>query len=557
MSAERLQKVLASAGIASRRDSEAIIAAGRVTVNGRVVQEPGLRVDPEQDVVLLDGQPVRQPNERTYLLLHKPVGFVSTADDPHGRPTVVDLVDVPGRVFPVGRLDVDSEGLILLTDDGELTHQLTHPSYEVEKEYRVLLDRVLDADALRQWRSGVTLNGEQTAPATVSFLETTDEGHWHKVVLREGRKRQIREVAKLLGYDALRLIRVREGDLTLGELPLREWRKLTSEEVASLRAHVPARQPESEADAGRRAARAAGAATAGAAGAAYAARGRQDERAPRERRPDERPSEGRDQRGYGADSRGREGYAPRRDERGGPERSSRPDDERGPRAGSDFRRDERPARPYGDERPPERERSDFRRDERPSRPYGDRPARPYGDRPSRPAGDDRGPRAGSDFRRDERPARPYGDRPSRPAGDDRGPRAGNDFRRDERPARPYGDRPSRPAGDDRGPRAGSDFRRDERPARPYDDRPPRQERPDDAPPARSEPRPERAAAPARSEPRPERDESRSAPRPERDESRGAPRPVNGAPRGRSSFRSRPSGRPNFNVRPKSSEDEQA
>ncbi len=244
MSAERLQKVLASAGIASRRDSEALIAAGRVTVNGRVVQEPGLRVDLEHDTVLLDGAPVRQPTRRTYLMLHKPVGFVSTVDDPHHRPTVVELVDVPTRVFPVGRLDVDSEGLILLTDDGELTHHLTHPKFEVEKEYRVLLDRALDAEALRAWRSGLLLNGELTAPARVVLVETTDVGVWYTVVLREGRKRQIRETARTLGYEVRRLIRVREGNLLLGDLPLRAYRPLTDEEVADLRSHIPAPSPQ-------------------------------------------------------------------------------------------------------------------------------------------------------------------------------------------------------------------------------------------------------------------------------------------------------------------------
>ncbi|NTV62954.1 MAG: rRNA pseudouridine synthase, partial [Oscillochloris sp.] len=245
MSAERLQKVLASAGIASRRDCEGLIAAGRVTVNGRVIQEPGTRVDLEEDVVEVDGQPVRKPETRTYLLLHKPVGFVSTVDDPQGRPTVIDLVDVPARVYPVGRLDVDSEGLLLLTDDGELTHQLTHPRFEIEKEYRALLDRPLDTEALRQWRDGVLLNGEPTAPAWVDLIETTEEGPWFRVVLREGRKRQIRDVARLLGYEVLRLIRVREGDLLLGDLPLRQWRPLTAEEVAALRAHVAARLHES------------------------------------------------------------------------------------------------------------------------------------------------------------------------------------------------------------------------------------------------------------------------------------------------------------------------
>ncbi|WP_298820510.1 pseudouridine synthase, partial [uncultured Chloroflexus sp.] len=242
MSPERLQKVLASAGIASRRDCEALIAAGRVMVNGRVVTVPGTRVDLERDEVLVDGQPLQMPTRRTYIMLHKPVGVVSTAEDTHGRPTVVDLVDVPARVFPVGRLDIDSEGLILLTDDGELAFALTHPSFEVEKEYRVLLDRALTPEALRSWRNGVLLEGEMTAPAWVELLETTPEGVWARIVLREGRKRQIRAVAKLLGYNVLRLIRVREGELELGDLPPRAWRHLTSEEVAALRAHIASRR---------------------------------------------------------------------------------------------------------------------------------------------------------------------------------------------------------------------------------------------------------------------------------------------------------------------------
>jgi 23S rRNA pseudouridine2605 synthase len=242
VSPERLQKVLASAGIASRRDCEALIAAGRVTVNGRVVVVPGTRVDLEHDEVRVDGQPIRMPAKRTYIMLHKPAGVVSTAEDTHGRPTVLDLVDVPARVFPVGRLDIDSEGLILLTDDGELAYALTHPSFEVEKEYRVLLDRPLTPEALRSWRNGVLLDGEMTAPAWVEMIGTAPEGVWVRIVLREGRKRQIRAVAKLLGYEVRRLIRVREGNLLLGDLPPRSWRYLTDEEVAALRAHISARR---------------------------------------------------------------------------------------------------------------------------------------------------------------------------------------------------------------------------------------------------------------------------------------------------------------------------
>ncbi len=239
MGAERLQKVLASAGVASRRDCEELIAAGRVSVNGRVVHELGTRVDLVHDLVTVDGKPVQPPGERTYILLHKPVGVVSTVDDPQGRPTVVDLVDVPTRIFPVGRLDVDSEGLLILTDDGELTHHLTHPSFAVEKEYRALLDRAPTASALRDWRAGVMLEGERTAPAWVEVLDRSDEGTWVRVVLREGRKRQIREIARLLGYTVKRLIRVREGSLLLGDLPAGSWRVLQPEEVQELRTHVP------------------------------------------------------------------------------------------------------------------------------------------------------------------------------------------------------------------------------------------------------------------------------------------------------------------------------
>jgi 23S rRNA pseudouridine2605 synthase len=281
VSPERLQKVLASAGIASRRDCEALIAAGRVMVNGRVVVVPGTRVDLDHDEVLVDGQPLQMPTKRTYIMLHKPAGVVSTAEDTHGRPTVLDLVNVPARVFPVGRLDMDSEGLILLTDDGELAYALTHPSFEVEKEYRVLLDRALTPEALRSWRNGVLLDGEMTAPAWVELIGTAPEGVWVRIVLREGRKRQIRAVAKLLGYEVRRLIRVREGDLVLGDLPPRAWRHLTDEEVAALRTHIAKRRPPVERSPGV---------------APSSVRNRDDER-PSYRTPDIRSRGDRDDRG--------------------------------------------------------------------------------------------------------------------------------------------------------------------------------------------------------------------------------------------------------------------
>ncbi|MEN9939039.1 MAG: hypothetical protein RLZZ387_5618, partial [Chloroflexota bacterium] len=238
MSPERLQKVLASAGVASRRDCEVLIAEGRVSVNGKVVRVPGTRVDAEQDEITVDGQAIGAISPRTYVMLHKPTGVVSTTDDPQGRPTVVELVKVDARLFPVGRLDYDSEGLLLLTDDGELTQRLTHPSHHVEKEYRVLLDAAPSPDALRHWREGVELDGVRTAPAWVEVQERVPEGVWVRVVLHEGRKRQIREVARLLGYEVLRLIRVREGPILLGDLSMGEWRALSEGEVEQLRDHA-------------------------------------------------------------------------------------------------------------------------------------------------------------------------------------------------------------------------------------------------------------------------------------------------------------------------------
>ena len=371
MSAERLQKVLASAGIASRRDCEEFISAGRVSVNGKVVLVPGTRVDPEQDEIVVDGRPIGQISPRTYVMLNKPAGVVSTADDPQGRPTVVELVDLPQRLFSVGRLDYDSEGLLLMTDDGELTQRLTHPSYQIEKEYRALLDQAPSPDAIREWRSGVLMDGVPTAPAWVDVLERGEDGVWVRVVLHEGRKRQIREVAKLLGYEVLRLIRVREGPIVLGDLPAGEWRVLTDEQVETLWAHVGGRESEATRrtaevalPAGRsprwRSAQrreltrraAAGSARRPAAHAARhaQARPRQNRKPllvvamsrrpqPRAARPralgGDRPVPRRDTRSY-QDRGPQDDAGPRRDDRPaddrGPRRDDRPFDNRGPRA---------------------------------------------------------------------------------------------------------------------------------------------------------------------------------------------------------------------------------
>ncbi|MCS7178875.1 MAG: rRNA pseudouridine synthase [Anaerolineae bacterium] len=232
---ERLQKVLARAGWGARRTCEDLIRQGRVTVNGQVAQL-GQKVDPQRDRIEVDGQPIRLPRTFTYIALHKPPGVLSDEGDGSGRcPTVLDLVRHPAHLFPAGRLDLRSEGLVLLTDDGDLALRLTHPRFGHEKEYHVLVEGRPSARTLEQWRQGVELDGKTTAPAQVEILRTEGERTWLRVVLREGRKRQIRRVAARLGHPVVRLIRVRIGPIHLGNLPPGQWRPLTPAEVRALR----------------------------------------------------------------------------------------------------------------------------------------------------------------------------------------------------------------------------------------------------------------------------------------------------------------------------------
>jgi 23S rRNA pseudouridine2605 synthase len=231
---ERLQKVLARAGLGSRRSCEALIRSGRVTVNG-VVAELGSKADPDVDDIRVDGKRIKGTEPLVYIALYKPVGVVSSRRSQSTRPTVCDLVEAPARLFPVGRLDVESEGLILLTNDGELTHQLTHPRYRHVKEYRVLLDRRPDAEQIAALRRGIVLeDGVRTLPARAWHEKRSGEDAWLRIVLRQGRKRQIRETARALGLKVLRLIRVRIGGLSIGELKPGEWRFLDQEEVDQL-----------------------------------------------------------------------------------------------------------------------------------------------------------------------------------------------------------------------------------------------------------------------------------------------------------------------------------
>ncbi len=230
---ERLHKVLARSGVASRRASEELIRQGRVAVNGRVVRELGTKVRPE-DIITVDGVPVKLQAQKLYIMLNKPRGYVTTVSDELGRPTVMALVPQGERLFPVGRLDADSEGLLLITNDGDLTYRLTHPRFGLEKEYHVLVDGSPSEKDLQMLRNGVMLDDRMTAPAIVERLRSEPQGTWLRMVIHEGRKRQIRRMVASVGHNVLRLVRVRVGPLDLGNLPSGRSRTLTQEEIAAL-----------------------------------------------------------------------------------------------------------------------------------------------------------------------------------------------------------------------------------------------------------------------------------------------------------------------------------
>jgi 23S rRNA pseudouridine2605 synthase len=235
---ERLQKILARTGYGSRRSCEELISAGRVRVNGQVAGLGG-KADTARDKITVDGNPVKGAEELIYVALYKPRGIISSVTDPELRSTVRDLVSLPGRLYPVGRLDYDSEGLILLTNDGDLANHLTHPRYEHEKEYRVLVAKQPDQEQLNTWRRGMVLeDGFRTGEAGVYVESKFGKGAWLNVTLKEGHKRQIREMGAQTGLTVVRIIRVRIGGLQLGKLKPREWRRLTREEVEALQRPV-------------------------------------------------------------------------------------------------------------------------------------------------------------------------------------------------------------------------------------------------------------------------------------------------------------------------------
>ncbi len=232
----RLQKFLADQGVASRRKSEELIKAGKVKVNGHVA-EIGQKINPRKDLVTVGKQKIVTSKKRkfTYIMLHKPRGYVSTVSDEHGRKTVMDLVaDIDERIYPVGRLDKDSEGLLLLTNDGAFTNALTHPSHHFAKVYRVTVRPSVSDEQLYHMRNGIEIDGKKTAPCEITVLETQENRVVLEFILHEGRNREIRKLCESQGLEVARLKRTSIGSLKLGMLPQGKWRELSEQEVKKL-----------------------------------------------------------------------------------------------------------------------------------------------------------------------------------------------------------------------------------------------------------------------------------------------------------------------------------
>ena len=234
---ERLQKIMAKAGLGSRRQCEKLIEKGRVMVNDKVVKL-GDQADAYKDKITVDGAILPKPEKLTYIMVHKPRNVISDEDD-RGRKTVRDMIaEVPGHLYPVGRLDAPSVGLVLMTNDGDLAHHLTHPRFLHEKTYRVKVEGSMSNETIEQWKKGVYLDDGRTKPAKVKATDRGNGFTWLEVILREGRKRQIRRVAAKLGHAVLHLQREKIGTLKLGNLGLGQWRHLTEREVEQLKKYV-------------------------------------------------------------------------------------------------------------------------------------------------------------------------------------------------------------------------------------------------------------------------------------------------------------------------------
>jgi pseudouridine synthase len=233
----RLNKILAQAGLSSRRGADRLIAEGHVAVNGAVTRELATLADPERDVVTVDGRPLPRAEAKHYLILHKPAGYMTTLDDPRGRPVVADLVrDVDARLYPVGRLDWDVEGALLMTNDGALTHRLLHPRYALPRVYEADVEGRVAPGALERWRRGVVLDDGPARPLDVEIVSGSREATRLRLTFTEGRKHEVKRYCAALGHRVRRLRRVAFGPVRLGDLPRGRYRRLTPREVSALRA---------------------------------------------------------------------------------------------------------------------------------------------------------------------------------------------------------------------------------------------------------------------------------------------------------------------------------
>ena len=450
---ERIQKIMAAAGIASRRAAEEIILEGRVRVNGAVVTELGAKADPDKDHIKVDGKLINPKQPKTYLMLNKPAGCVTTMFDPEGRPTVTSLLKgVKTRVYPVGRLDYDTEGLLLLTNDGDFAFRITHPSHELPKTYHVKIKGVLEDRQIANLEEGVFLKDGKTAPARVKKLRKEEANSWVEITIHEGRKRQVRRMIDHTGRSVIKLKRVRVGNLGLGDLPLGSFRHLTLEEVKALtdmalggesaRAEEQAKPSRKPAAAGHV--------------PEFVEGPKPRARAPRKeafggselpRRPEggERTFEKKawrpEPRGVRQDSRGA-GPGQLRSARPSFRSEERPFTSRAPRTGDRFDARKGPGRPFGS-RPP-RTGDSFDANKGPGRSFSSRPAsREQGDRPfsSRP------PRTDDRFDARKGPGRPSGTRPpSRESGSkpfrSAAPRTDARYGPGTKPGRSFGARPA-------------------------------------------------------------------------------------------------------------------
>lgn len=231
----RLQKYIADAGIASRRAAEKIIADRRVKINGVIVEGQGIKVDPQKDIIELDNKPILLNKELIYIMLNKPVRYVSTVKDEKNRPTVIDLLDIEERVFPIGRLDFMSSGLLLLTNDGDLTYRLTHPKHEIGKKYRVVVEPRVSESLINEMLMGIDLEIYKTSPCDIKLINEKDEKQTYLITLFEGKNRQIRRMFEWAGSKVKSLKRISIGEIELKDLKTGDFRKLTNKEIKYLK----------------------------------------------------------------------------------------------------------------------------------------------------------------------------------------------------------------------------------------------------------------------------------------------------------------------------------